>query len=268
MPLPKQFILGFDSQKRDFEDYQHESYLRGQWSDHGWWYYYLYGLLVKVPCGLWILFCYVLISRLFARTRPASMRDELALVLPSVALFVLASSQTQFSIHLRYVFPSLSLMLIFLGQSGESLSSTRPIRSAAVVFCVGYALVSAMLVYPNHLSYFNDFVGGPSHGEEHVLGSSMDWGQGQCDALAWVKQHYPSAFVQLSLFSNTFAKMLMGYDQFSEIDAMRFKVRVRLYSADNFSSSRFHARKNSEENNEQVLKRFPNGAVVVLCNPK
>ena len=31
------------------------SYLRGEWRKEGWWYYYLYGLAMKVPLGVWAL---------------------------------------------------------------------------------------------------------------------------------------------------------------------------------------------------------------------
>ena len=54
--MPKQYVLGFDSQKKDLEHFGQKSYLRGEWKDGGWWYYYFYGLLVKVPCGTWGLF--------------------------------------------------------------------------------------------------------------------------------------------------------------------------------------------------------------------
>ena len=55
MPLPKNYVLGVDLQKRDFESYSQPSYLRGQFSPRGWWYYYLYALAVKVPLGTWLL---------------------------------------------------------------------------------------------------------------------------------------------------------------------------------------------------------------------
>ncbi len=54
VPLPKNYVLGIDLQKRDFER-GFWSYLRGQWRYGGWWYYYLYGLAVKVPLGTWAL---------------------------------------------------------------------------------------------------------------------------------------------------------------------------------------------------------------------
>jgi hypothetical protein len=38
VPLPKNYLLGLDLQKRDFEHYHQPSYLRGQFRDRGWWY--------------------------------------------------------------------------------------------------------------------------------------------------------------------------------------------------------------------------------------
>ena len=44
VPLPRQYVLGLDLQKRDFEDWRRPNYLRGEWrTGGGWWYYYLYG---------------------------------------------------------------------------------------------------------------------------------------------------------------------------------------------------------------------------------
>jgi hypothetical protein len=205
VPLPRQYVLGFDSQKKDLEDFPRKSYLRGEWKDGGWWYYYVYGLLVKVPCGTWGIFLLVALTRLCTRTRPASWRDELVLLLPAVTLLTAVSSQTEFNIHLRYVFPSLGLCLIFLGQFPVLFSNSQPHpqRFLGVGLCLqhlqqnanlwltnrfsrgillggslmGYSLVSAALVYPHHLAYFNDFVGGPRNGWKHLLGSSFDWGQ-------------------------------------------------------------------------------------------
>ena len=100
LPVPKQYVLGIDSQKKDFEGFSHRSYLRGEWSEHGWWYYYIYGLLVKVPCGIWGLFAITIGCRVLQKNRPAPLRDELVLLVPAIALLALVSSQSEFSIHL------------------------------------------------------------------------------------------------------------------------------------------------------------------------
>ena len=52
VPLPADFVQGIDVQRLDFERGM-PSYLRGQWAEHGWWYYYLYVMVVKMPLGTW-----------------------------------------------------------------------------------------------------------------------------------------------------------------------------------------------------------------------
>ncbi len=50
LPLPREYVIGIDLQKLDFEG-THFAYLAGRWQAPGWWYYYLYGCAVKVPVG-------------------------------------------------------------------------------------------------------------------------------------------------------------------------------------------------------------------------
>jgi hypothetical protein len=50
IPLPANYLRGF----RDAHSVMvsgSRSFLRGEWRDRGWWYYYLYGMTVKVPLG-------------------------------------------------------------------------------------------------------------------------------------------------------------------------------------------------------------------------
>jgi hypothetical protein len=80
IPVPYDFLTGLDTQNADFEHYGRKSYLRGVWKDGGWWYYYIYGLLVKVPCGTWALFALVIIGRFTAWRSSAALRDEFILL--------------------------------------------------------------------------------------------------------------------------------------------------------------------------------------------
>jgi len=219
IPFPAQYVLGLDAQRKDFEEFRPLSYLRGQWKDGGWWYFYLYGLLVKVPCGTLILFGIVALTRLFIKNPQCTIGDEVIVLVPAFLLIGLASSQTEINTHLRYVFPSLGLLTIYTGQclfcvgslayvlngAAQSLArqardgyrrtrdsvridsptfstsagSTQSVRGAkAIVFAlVAYSVVSSLCIFPHHLAYFNDFVGGPLFGHRHLLGSSFDWGQ-------------------------------------------------------------------------------------------
>lgn len=176
VPLPKQYILGLDAQKRDFEDYPHKSYLRGEWKQGGWWYYYIYGLLVKIPSGVCILLALVSVWRV-GHSRRVPLIDEFVLLSIAISLLILVSAHTQFNIHLRYAFPCWGLILVFLGQSSFLLAGRSGVVSTVTYAMLMYGIVSCLSTYPMHLAYFNDFVGGPYAGYKHLSGSSLDWGQ-------------------------------------------------------------------------------------------
>jgi hypothetical protein len=54
VPLPSNYLRGVDFVKWEFEG-KYWSYLNGEWRFGGWWYYYLYAMLVKEPLGTWFL---------------------------------------------------------------------------------------------------------------------------------------------------------------------------------------------------------------------
>lgn len=134
VPFPKQYALGIDTQKHDFESWPPPSYLRGEWKQGGWWYYYLYGMWVKVPHGLqllWLMAFGYPLWRRFSTGTPESkdsrsetalgMRhsalDSLVLLTPGLTLFILVSSQTEVNEHFRYVLPTIGVLTVFLGRA-------------------------------------------------------------------------------------------------------------------------------------------------------
>jgi len=54
MPVPRNFLQGIDHIKYEYEE-GYPSYLRGVKRHGGWWYYYLYAMLVKMPVGTLML---------------------------------------------------------------------------------------------------------------------------------------------------------------------------------------------------------------------
>lgn len=171
VPLPKQYILGIDSQGKDLQDFASKSYLRGEWKDGGWWYYYLYGFLVKEPLS----FLALLAITGFLSFKSLS-RDEVVLLVPAITLLAVTSSATEFNIHWRYVLPCTGLCCIFIGRSTLALRNSRAGNSVLAVLATS-SIISLALIYPHHLTYFNLLAGGPQQGYRHLLGSSLDWGQ-------------------------------------------------------------------------------------------
>jgi hypothetical protein len=175
LPFPRQFIIGLDTQISDFEGSYPSSYLAGQWQDSGWRFYYIYGLLVKVPHGTQALFMIVVIASLFAR-RFRLRPDELALLAPALAVLAVVSSQTAFSHHFRYILPCFGFLCVFLGKVAIVVRNGKSMSTVACSLLT-LSIASTMWSYPHSLAYFNESAGGPRSGHKHMLHSSLDWGQ-------------------------------------------------------------------------------------------
>ncbi len=189
VPLPAPFLEGIDLQRRDFENSGGvwKSYLRGQWYDHGWWWYYFYVIAVKVPIGTWIL---VLIGGtliLFRNDLPHRIDSICFLVIPGVALFALACSQTGFSHSLRYTLPAFPFA--FVVASAAMRDSAKKGRRCISLAALTWMLTSSFFIFPHSLSYFNELAGGPRNGHFHLLDGNVDFGQDVLYARDWIESH-------------------------------------------------------------------------------
>ena len=185
LPVPKDYVIGIDTQKRDFESGRLDSYLLGQWStQQGWWYYYLVGMLVKAPTGTIVLFVLASLVFLFKRgDETTNDLDVLVLLLPALELFIFVSSQTGFSRHFRYVLPVVPFLFIF-SSSLFVPSVARKARQLPYALLL-WSTISSMLVFPHSFSYFNEIAGGPNNGWRFLLDSSLDWQQDLYFLKAW-----------------------------------------------------------------------------------
>lgn len=201
VPLPRNYVLGMDVQRRDFEQKQW-SYLRGEWRLKGWWYYYLYGLLVKLPLGTLFLLGLAVASYALGGRPKMGWRDEVIVLLPAATVLALVSSQIGFTRHLRYVLPALPFIYIWLGRTAAASKFHRQVWAASVVLAVIASSVSSAIVYPHSLSYFNEAVGGPKRGGEHLVDSNLDWGQDLLVLKKWCDAHPEARPLHLAYFGN------------------------------------------------------------------
>ncbi|TWT37162.1 Dolichyl-phosphate-mannose-protein mannosyltransferase [Posidoniimonas corsicana] len=208
VPVPKNYLLGIDIQQKAFERNGRPSYLRGEWRNNGWWYYYLYAGLIKVPvAALLLAFLAAMlwlkqrVAPTADRTLPKAPRDELVLLFPTLLIFCVVSSKTGFSEHFRYALPAFPFLFIWIGgifrdsdrnslhtefdrAKEYALITSRaarrlrvPLRWITPAVMLAWLSASSLWIYPHSLSYFNETVGGPLNGAKHLLGSNLDWGQ-------------------------------------------------------------------------------------------
>jgi hypothetical protein len=187
LPLPGPYVRGADIQWGDFYSGR-ISYLRGEFRQQGWWYYYLYGLAVKTPLGVLGLLGVALgLRRLPGMGAP--WRHELLLLAPSLVLLALVSAHAQCTQNLRYALPALPGLLVWISSAARGAAAGGAWAAVAIWGLVGWAVASSILWLPHSLAYFNELTGIPADGASHLLDSNIDWGQDLFRLQAWVEAH-------------------------------------------------------------------------------
>ena len=180
IPVPANYLLGIDRQKYDFDEAGFWSYLRGQWRQGGWWYYYLYALAIKEPLGTWLLALLALAAPFAVSGRTANWRDELLVWAPAAAVLLLVSSQTGFNHHMRYVLPMFPLAYIGISRAARDSQQTPALLRLLVLLALAWSVGSSLRHYPHSLAYFNEAVGGPRRGTSTCWTATSTGGRSCC----------------------------------------------------------------------------------------
>lgn len=224
VPLPADCVRGIDIQQSDFEQGL-PSYLRGEWAEHGWWHYYLYALLVKMPLGTLCLALLAVAVTVFGNGYSSSWRDEMVVLAPFIVILVVVSGQTGFSVHSRYIIPALPFLFVWMSKVARvfemrPFTRKRLAMAIIVVLTLTWSVGSSLAAYPHSLSYFNELAtvlptpadvsypepigrrnysllsaveyaiaAGPRNGPRHLLDSNIDWGQDLLYLKVWLDKH-------------------------------------------------------------------------------
>lgn len=173
VPVPANYLMGIDVQRRDFE-LDSKSFLLGEWRDHGWWYYYLVGLLFKEPLGYLLLLGTAFALPLVRRSWRPSFA-ELVPIACFVAVIGFVSSHTGFTHHLRYLLPAFPAGVV---TACRVFADGRPRRIQFVVGgCLCWAVAAGLWSWPHGQSYFNEAAGGSRGGYRLLHPNNVDWGK-------------------------------------------------------------------------------------------
>jgi 4-amino-4-deoxy-L-arabinose transferase-like glycosyltransferase len=200
IPVPQHFLIGIDKQSRDLQGLKWGNYLRGEIAPRGWWYFYLYGMAVKYPLGLWVLLG---VSIVGGWQSSRERRAALPLLVATILVFLIVLSvNTGFSHHFRYVMAILPLFFVLA--SGAFSWMLSPVngfcRSHCSLLAAVWFVMSSLFSFPHGMSYFNESVGGPVRGDEHMIYSNFDWGQDLYYLRDWLEEHPEVQDLQLAYF--------------------------------------------------------------------
>ena len=174
VPLPRDYLRGFDAQQRDAEVGEFPSYLMGRWSEEGWWIYNPVALGVKTPEPFLPLLAFGF-ALLVARRVRLERSDLLDLVVPLGTLFLALTFFNQLDIGIRYLLPLFPFLWLVIGSVWHGAGGR--LRSTLGLAVVGYYAATALWIHPGYIGYFNPTSGGPAQGHRWLADSNLDWGQ-------------------------------------------------------------------------------------------
>jgi len=181
LPLPQAFIEGID---RVLEEGKHSgghSYLLGELSTSGFWYYHLIAFLAKTPIPT-IFLSLLTVAFFFCPARFNSMQF-CTLILPIIFVFSFNAFFNSQQIGLRHILPVYPLLYILIAPylSGpiEKLIETRRLNGSALLSILALAWIAfgTARLSPRFLQYFNEAFGGAMQGHKVLVDSNLDWGQ-------------------------------------------------------------------------------------------
>jgi hypothetical protein len=185
------------------------AYLLGNISPEGWWYFFPAAFVLKTPVAFLLLILAATVG--FARrggaegTPPAGDRMLSSGVRPIVCgafAFAAALLVSRLAIGFRYALPLLPLFAILtaVGVTRAWMAYGNRLRAAIAVGVLWFA-ASSLSDYPHFLAYTSEFGAGRDRGDELLLDSSLDWGQGLIDLRSFMREENASS-VYLSYFGS------------------------------------------------------------------
>ena len=154
------------------EDEGVRSYLNGEVSTHGWFWYFPITLGLKTTLTFFVLFA---VAAWCAFRRSDSRWHFLEFTVPGFAMLALCMPST-LDLGVRYVLPIFVPFAMAIGAGLDILfrDATARTRVAMIILIVVHSCVS-LLAHPDYFPYFNAFAGrDPSR---YVIDSNLDWGQ-------------------------------------------------------------------------------------------
>ena len=175
------------------------SFLLGQYSDSGWWYYFPVAFVLKTPLPVLLLLVWsavgsvkVIVDR--KRGGDSDWFDLVALLVPAGGFFTIALT-TDINLGYRHLLPVLPFLFVFIGvvvsrsAAATANSTGRGFRPGLFAILMGWFLIASLWIYPHYLAFFNILAGGPDNGWKYLVDSNLDWGQDLGRLSVWLDEH-------------------------------------------------------------------------------
>ena len=185
--LPEAYLYGFAYVHKHEDD--RPAFLDNQWSLVGFTSFFPLAFLYKTPLPLLCLILLALCAAIAQRKRWTlkELLNPFAIFVPIYAAFAIGAQLNIGHRHLLPIYPALFLACgaaVYLLQKNR-----RGIFTVAIALLLLWQIGESVWVRPNYLSYFNQVAGGSQNGYQHLVDSSLDWGQDLPTLKSWMDDH-------------------------------------------------------------------------------
>ena len=198
--LPPAFVDGLAGML--FSNEARSAFAGGMRTVHGFWWFFPYAFAIKTPLGTVVVLLLAAVVPLLRRRIPvADASDgaqrrhpslhELAPLIVLIVVYGAASVVGNLNIGHRHILPLYPALYVLAGASAVWLSPRTPRVGALLLAALAATAYGSLSIRPHYLAFFNRLARGPEHGYEHLVDSSLDWGQDLPGLAAFLRARDP-----------------------------------------------------------------------------
>jgi hypothetical protein len=188
LPLPRDYLLGLDSQMFDQQVGKFGDLENGRLVQSGRWYAPLRTLVYKLPVGSLAFTCFAL-AYWFLQVYRRCFPEVIIVAIPVLLIVLLCAEGGGLKVAFRYSLPALPFLFILMARPIQYALSSGKVGRIAVAVCLLWNIVSLVRTSPSYLAYGNEIVGGHDGAQRTFLGSNFDWGQDLLLLKQWADSH-------------------------------------------------------------------------------
>ena len=148
----------------------HDSFLLGEYRDHGWWSFFPIMLGIKTPIGF-LLLAGAGMAVVISQVRRKVWQRRLLVCFPAAILFVCMASNLDLGV--RHILPIYPLLAVLAGYAVAKAfrNPAKWVTAPAAILLVGWVVVDSWLARPDYIAYFNQLTG--AHPEKITVESDL-----------------------------------------------------------------------------------------------
>jgi hypothetical protein len=196
--LPEAYLFGLAYVHRHKDD--RPAFLDNQWSVVGFRSFFPRAFLYKTPLPILFLTLMAAVAAIARWNRRTcgdiwpTIRSDLLRLSPLwmlATIFSAAAMTSYLNIGHRHILPIYPALFVICGGATILCRGKRAfITGGAIALLLIWQIVESLAIRPDYLAYFNETVGGPHHGYEHLVDSSLDWGQDLPALKRWLDDNH------------------------------------------------------------------------------